>query len=379
MMIAQTLPKATVDEDRAAIDAAMARVLDSGVYILGDEVEAFEKAFAAYLGVAYAVGVANGTDALQLALRGVGVGPGDVVATVSHTAVATAAAIRACGAEPLWIDIVPDGFVMDPAALAARTAAFRARPDGARLKAVAAVHLYGDMAPLEEIQDVCRRHDLRLVEDCAQAHGATWRGRRAGSIGDAASFSFYPTKNLGGVGDGGAVATNDPAVADRVRAWRQYGWRGDRISHVTGVNSRLDPLQAAILGAMLPRLDRRNDQRRAVAAVYDAAFAGLPGLAAPQARPDVRHVYHQYVIRVADRAGLAARLSADGVMTAVHYPAPAHRQPAYLGADDVDLPNTDAAVAEVLSLPMYPQLPLDDAARIAARVVTHLASEAGAR
>jgi dTDP-4-amino-4,6-dideoxygalactose transaminase len=371
--IFQTFPKATVDEDRAAVDAAIARVLDSGVYILGPEVEAFEQSFAAYIGVGHAVGVANGTDALELALRAVGVGPGDVVATVSHTAVATATAVRACGAEPLWIDIVADGFVMDPAALERRVAAFCARPDGARLKAVVAVHLYGDMAPIEPISGICRRYGLKLIEDCAQAHGAMWNGKRAGSFGDAAAFSFYPTKNLGGIGDGGMTVAADPATAERVRLLRQYGWKERYISSETGTNSRLDPLQAAILGVMLPRLDERNDRRRALAAVYDAALAGLSGVTTPQARPGVRHVYHQYVIRVADRDGLAAHLKQHGVGTAVHYPAPAHLQPAYLGSDDAALPETEKAAAEVLSLPMYPQSPLEGAARTAALIAAFLA------
>lgn len=364
-MIFQTFPRATVDQDRAQIDAAIARVLDSGSYILGAEVDTFEQAFADYIGVGYGIGVANGTDAVELALRGIGVGVGDIVATVSHTAVATAAAIVACGAEPAWVDIADGGFVMDTAHLDERVTALRAGPDGTRLKAIVAVHLYGDMVPPEALLDVCRRHGLKLIEDCAQAHGAAWRGKRAGSFGDAAAFSFYPTKNLGAVGDGGMVVTADADVAERVRLLRQYGWKERYVSHEVGTNSRLDPLQAAILGVMLGRLDERNDHRRAVAAAYDAVLADAPGVATPTAGPEVHHVYHQYVVRTTARDALAAHLKEKGVGTAIHYPMPVHRQPAYAGRFGPEhLPVTDRTVPEILSLPMHPQLSPDDAERI---------------
>ena len=364
-MIFQTYPKATVDEDRARIDAAIARVLDSGSYILGAEVESFERAFANYIGVGHGIGVANGTDAIELALRGVGVGEGDVVATVSHTAVATVAAILKCGAEPAWVDIANGRFVMDVGKLEERVTALRAGPHGARLKAVVAVHLYGDMVAPEALLGVCRRHGLKLVEDCAQAHGAAWRARRAGSFGDAAAFSFYPTKNLGAVGDGGIVVTADAEVAERVRLLRQYGWRERYVSHEVGTNSRLDPMQAAILGVMLERLDERNDRRRALAAAYDAALSGAPGIAMPVAGPEVRHVYHQYVVRTAARDALASHLKERGVGTAVHYPMPVHRQPAYASRfRPEELPATEGAAPEILSLPMYPQLDPADADRI---------------
>jgi dTDP-4-amino-4,6-dideoxygalactose transaminase len=367
--IPQTFPKATIDEDRAEIDAAIARVLASGWYILGPEVEAFERAFAAYIGTAHGVGVASGTDAIELALRALGVGEGDLVATVSHTAVATATAIRRCGAEPLWIDIDPALYVMDVDQLERRIAAVRTTPRGERLKAVVAVHLYGNMVAPEPLLAVCRRHGLRLVEDCAQAHGAGWNGRRAGSFGDAAAFSFYPTKNLGAIGDGGMVVTADAAVAERARLLRQYGWRERYVSDEVGLNSRLDPLQAALLGVMLERLDARNDGRRAAAAAYDQALAGIPGLILPGTTAGVRHVYHQYVIRCARRDALADFLRGHGVGTAVHYPVPVHRQPAYAGHHlPEDLPATEAAAGEILSLPMYPQLGADPARGIAALV-----------
>lgn len=364
-MIFQAFPKAMIDEERALIDAVISRVLGSGHYILGPEVETFERAFADFIGVAHGIGVATGTDAIELALRALGIGAGDVVATVSHTAVATAAAIRACGAEPLWIDIADGRFVMDTAKLDSSVAAFRARPDGARLKAVVAVHLYGDMVDAEALGDICRRHGLRLVEDCAQAHGAAWRGRRAGSFGDAAAFSFYPTKNLGALGDGGMVVTNDAAVAEQVRLLRQYGWKERYISDQVGTNSRLDPLQAAILGVLLERLEQWNDRRRAIAAAYDAALTDLPGIETPKPGVEVRHVYHQYVVRTARRDELAAYLKDREVGTAIHYPQPVHRQPAYAGRHLPEtLPATEAVAPVILSLPMYPQLPLADAERI---------------
>jgi len=288
---------------------------------------------------------------------------------VSHTAVATAAAILACGAEPVWVDIAAGRFVMDTAQLEERIAALRAGPRGARLKAVVAVHLYGDMVAPPALLDVCRRHGLKLVEDCAQAHGAAWRGRRAGSFGDAAAFSFYPTKNLGAVGDGGILVTADAEVAERARLLRQYGWKERYVSHEVGTNSRLDPMQAAILGVMLERLDERNDRRRALAAIYDAALSGVPGVAPPAAGPEVHHVYHQYVVRVAARDALAAHLKDRGVGTAIHYPMPVHRQPAYAGRHlPEELPETEAAAPVILSLPMYPQLNLADAERIALMV-----------
>lgn len=374
-MIPQTFPKASVDEDRAALDAAIARVLDSGYYILGPEVEAFEAAFAGYIGAAHGIGVGNGTDAIELALRALGIGEGDIVATVSHTAVATAAAIRACGAEPLWVDIDAATYVMDLADLERRIAACRAGPHGGRLKAVVAVHLYGTMVAPEPLLALCRRHGLALIEDCAQAHGAAWRGRRAGSFGDAAAFSFYPTKNLGALGDGGMVVTNNAVLAGRVRLLRQYGWRERYVSDEVGLNSRLDPLQAAILGVFLDKLDARNDARRAAAAVYDRALAGIPGLVLPGNTEGVRHVYHQYVIRCARRDALAAHLRDNGVGTAVHYPVPVHRQPAYAGRHPPeDLPVTEAAAGEILSLPMYPQLGADQAGRVAALVRDFLAT-----
>ena len=342
--------KAAYRRLQAEIDAAVARVLAGGWYILGPEVAAFEAEFAAYLGLADAVGVASGTDALMLALRALGVGPGDEVITVAHTAVATVAAIELAGATPRFVDIDPITYTLDPAQLAAAVTP--------RTRAIVPVHLYGAPADMDAVLSVARAHGLLVVEDCAQAHGARTQGRMAGTLGDAAAFSFYPTKNLGALGDGGAVATNRPEVAERLRLLRQYGWRERYVSDVAGTNSRLDELQAAILRVRLGHLEAENAARRRLAARYDAALAGLP-IALPPARPDDCAVYHLYVIRTAARDALAEHLRARGIGTGVHYPVPVHRQPAYahLGYGPGSLPATEAAAAGVLSLPMYPDLP----------------------
>ena len=341
--------KAAYRRLQTEIDAATARVMSSGWYILGPEVAAFESEFAAYLGVEQAVGVASGTDAVLLALRALGIGPGDEVITVAHTAVATVAAIELAGATPRLVDIDAATYTLDPAQLAAAITS--------RTRAVVPVHLYGAPADMDAVLAVAHAHGLLIVEDCAQAHGARYRGRMVGALGDAAAFSFYPTKNLGALGDGGAVATNRPEVAERLRLLRQYGWRERYVSDVTGYNSRLDELQAAILRVRLRHLDAENTARRRLAARYDAALAGLP-ITLPTARADDRAVYHLYVIRTAARDALAAHLRARGIGTGVHYPVPVHRQPAYahLGCDPGSLPATEAAAAEVLSLPMYPDL-----------------------
>ena len=341
--------KAAYRRLQTEIDAATARVMSSGWYILGPEVAAFESEFAAYLGVEQAVGVASGTDAVLLALRALGIGPGDEVITVAHTAVATVAAIELAGATPRLVDIDAATYTLDPAQLAAAITP--------RTRAVVPVHLYGAPADMDAVLAVAHAHGLLIVEDCAQAHGARYRGRMVGALGDAAAFSFYPTKNLGALGDGGAVATNRPEVAERLRLLRQYGWRERYVSDVTGTNSRLDELQAAILRVRLRHLDAENTARRRLAARYDAALAGLP-ITLPTARADDRAVYHLYVIRTAVRDALAAHLRARGIGTGVHYPVPVHRQPAYahLGCGPGSLPATEAAAAEVLSLPMYPDL-----------------------
>lgn len=329
---------------RAAID----RVLTRGWFILGPEVEAFEHEFAAYQGGGFALGVANGTDAIDLALRAAGVGPGDEVITVAHTAVATACGIERAGATPVFVDIHPADYTIDPRAVSAAVTS--------RTRAIVAVHLYGQPARLKELRDLADRHGLLLIEDCAQAHGAKDAGRRVGTVGHLATFSFYPTKNLGAFGDAGAVCTADRALADRVRRLRNYG-QTDRYRHVEpgGVNSRLDELQAAVLRVGLTRLDRENAERWWLADRYLGRLR-VPTL--PCSRPHSDHVYHLFVVRHAARDALADRLRARGVETLVHYPVPVHLQPAYahLGGHAGDLPETERAAREVLSLPLYPGL-----------------------
>jgi len=345
------------------IKAAIRRVLESGRYILGPEVEALEREFAAYVGCAHAVGVASGTDALELALRATGVGPGDRVITVAHTASATAAAIEAAGARAEFVDIEPRTMTMDPAAL---TQWLADHPD-AGVKAVVPVHLYGHPADLPAILAIARRHGLRVIEDCAQAHGAGIQGRRVGTWGNAAAFSFYPTKNLAAIGDGGAVTTNDAKIADQVRVLRQYGWRERYVSDLPGKNSRLDEIQAAILRVKLTRLDADNRKRRAVAARYLAKLAATH-LRLPQPAAGCDPVWHQFVVRTPGRESLRAHLSAAGVDTAVLYPVPLHRQPAYRD-EAVRLPVTERGCRELLCLPMHPNLDAADISRICRAVI----------
>jgi len=354
------------------IDAAIRRVLDSGWYIGGAEVADFEHEFAAYFGVRHAVGTGSGTDALHLALRACGIGPGDAVLTVSHTAVATVAAIELAGAQPRFVDIDPATFTMDPEALVRAVAAVRAERGGPILKAVIPVHLYGHPADMARLTAVARATGLTVIEDCAQAHGARIADRPIGTYGDMAAFSFYPTKNLGALGDGGAVITNNDGLADAARLVREYGWRERYVSDVPGMNTRLDPLQAAVLRVRLPYLDAENAARREIAGVYDRALAGTD-LVPPTARPGTEHVYHQYVLRANARDALRAGLKRVGIGSLIHYPLPVHLQPAYAGRIPVPaggLPQTEAVCRDILSLPIYPQMPAAYRDRVAAAVRT---------
>jgi dTDP-4-amino-4,6-dideoxygalactose transaminase len=363
--VPQTDPKAGYIAQRAAIDAAIARVLEGGRYVLGDEVAAFEGEFARFIGRRHGVGVANGTDALVLALRALGVAAGDFVVTVSHTAVATVAAVELTGARPLLVDIEPPTYTIDPAELAR----VLSDPPG-RIGAIVAVHLYGQPADLESILPLARRHGVPVVEDCAQAHGARLGEGRVGSFGTVAAFSFYPTKNLGAIGDGGAVLADDDAIAERLKALRQYGWRERYVSHMAGMNSRLDELQAAILRVKLTQLDADNAQRQKIADFYDRELADC-GLVLPGRRVGTSHVFHQYVVRAAARDGLQAALAARGIGTNIHYPVPIHLQPAYAHRTAIGpagVAETERAAREVLSLPMYPQLSDADAVRVVAAV-----------
>jgi dTDP-4-amino-4,6-dideoxygalactose transaminase len=354
--IPQANPGAGYRAHREEIDAAVARALASGWYVLGQEGRAFEQEFAAWLGAAHAVGVGNGTDALALALRALGVGPGSAVATVSHTAVATVAAVEMAGATPVLIDIDPLHYTMDPAEL---EAVLDHPPPGLPpIRAVIPVHLYGQPADLAPIMAVCARHGIPVIEDCSQAHGATLGGRRVGTLTEVSCFSLYPTKNLGALGDGGVLATSDSALAERLAALRQYGWRTHYISDDAGVNTRLDELQAAILRVKLVYLGATNAARQAIAGAYDTALDGL-SWQKPARRAGAGHVFHQYVLRVPDRAAVQARLKALGIGTGIHYPAPVHLQPAYAGRIALGpsgCRETERAAREVMSLPMFPEM-----------------------
>ncbi len=371
-MIPQANPGAGYRALKEEIDEAVGRALASGWYILGNELGAFEAEFAAWLGVARVIGCGNGTDAIVLALRGLNIGPGSTVVTVSHTAVATVAAIEMAGATPLLIDIDPVHYTMDPDAL---RHVLEEPPCGLPpIKAVVPVHLYGQPADLDQIVPLCRQRGVALIEDCAQAHGARLHGQRVGTFGDAATFSFYPTKNLGALGDGGAVATSDPVLAERIAALRQYGWRKHYVSEEAGVNSRLDEVQAAILRVRLAHLDGQNARRRAIAGAYDAALTGGP-LQAPRRRDGTNHVYHLYVTRSDRRDRFQAMLRDRGVGTGIHYPVPVHRQPAYAGRlalGPTGCPVTEVAAKEVLSLPIYPELTDSDIETVCAALKTLL-------
>jgi dTDP-4-amino-4,6-dideoxygalactose transaminase len=351
---------------RAAIDAAVARVVDRTAFVGGEEVQRFEAEFAAYLGAAHVVGVANGSDALELALQALGIGPGDTVATVPFTFAATVVAIVRSGATPLFVD-VDDDLTIDVAAAAELL-------DTRPVRAIIAVHLYGQPADLDRLLPLARRHGAALIEDAAQAHGAwcTVEGqrRRAGTIGDVGCFSFYPTKNLGAMGDAGALVTDRGDLAARVRLIANHGDRS-KYEHVIpdGRNSRLDALQAAVLRVKLPHLDAWNGARRAAAARYATALADLP-LALPRERPGVEHVYHQYAVRCARRDALQRALTARGIGTSIHYPRPLHLQEGYrhLGRGAGAFPAAERAAAEVLSLPMSPFLSAAQTAEVAAAV-----------
>ena len=318
-------PGATYRTHQSKIDAAIHRVLDSGWYILGREVGTFEKEFAEYCGVKCAIGVGSGTDALHLALRCFGIGQGDLVATVSNTAVATVAAIELAGATPVLVDIDPGTFTMDQQSLA-RVLESAASP----IRAVIPVHLYGHPANMASIMELAARYELIVIEDCAQAHGAMIDGRMVGSWGHMSAFSFYPTKNLGALGDAGAVVTNRSELADRARLLQQYGWEQRYISRIAGMNTRLDEIQAAVLRAKLPSLDQENHRRSEIASMYAEHLRGLPNLILPAQSACDRHVFHQYTVRIQNgkRDSLVEHLHNHQIGAAVLYPQPIHFQEA---------------------------------------------------
>lgn len=347
-------PKASYLAHKEALDHAIQETIASGWYILGPKVALFEEHFAAYVGASSCVGVGSGTDAVHLALRACGVGPGDGVLTVSHTAVATVSAIDWIGARPVLVDISPATYTLDPQ----KAEDTLKHQPADRIKAIVAVHIYGHPADMGKLSEIAERHGIALIEDCAQAHGAMVGEKTVGSIGDCGAFSFYPTKNLGALGDGGAVVTSQAAVAEQLRLLRQYGWRERYISIEAGYNSRLDELQAAILDCKLAWLDSDNNRRREIARRYTEGLAGLP-LETPVESPDCRHVYHQYVIRFKDRDNLRRHLETRGIRTAILYPMPVHKQPGYSGRVEIGeggMAITERIAQEILCLPIYPEL-----------------------
>ncbi len=339
------------------IRAGIARVLDSGWYILGAEVKAFEQEFAAYCEAKHCVAVADGLDALVLILRGYGIGAGDEVIVPSNTFIATWLAVSAVGATPVPVEPRPGTHNMDPGLIEAAVTP--------RTKAVMPVHLYGQPCEMGAIQATAARHRLKVIEDAAQAHGARWQGQRTGSIGDAAGFSFYPGKNLGALGDGGAITTNDDAMADKLRLLRNYGSTQKYRHEVQGVNSRLDEMQAAVLRAKLPALNDDNAARRRVAAAYMQALQGAD-VVLPEVADGAEPVWHLFVIRTPRRAAVQAALTAEGIGHLVHYPLACHLQPAYAGQRWPALPIAEQLQDEVLSLPMAPYLTAEDVERVAA-------------
>lgn len=329
----------------AGLSLAIARVLESGRYILGGEGEAFEAEFAAFVGTRHVVGVGTGTDAIELLLRALGIGPGHGVAVPALAPSACAAAVRRAGAEVVLVDVEEETLTLCPLALKSVLDSAR----GSAVKAVLAVHLYGHPVAWDELRAVCEQRGISLLEDAAQAHGALYRGRSIGALGQAAAWSFYPTKNLGALGDAGAVSTSDDELAARLKILREYGWKQRQISHSAGINSRLDELQAALLRVKLPELAHSVEQRGERAAWYRER---LHGVQLPVIREGCRHAFHQFVVRSPHRDALARHLQHHGVPVAVHYPAALHQQPAF--ACEAAFPVAEKAVREVLSLPMHP-------------------------
>jgi dTDP-4-amino-4,6-dideoxygalactose transaminase len=353
--------KAQYHSIKPEIDGAIARVLDSGQFVLGSEVAEFEREFAAYCGASHCIALNSGTSALHLALLAANVGPDDEVITVPFTFVASVAAITYTGARPVLVDIDPQSFTIDvPAIEAAITP---------RTKAILVVHLYGQAADMDPIMEIARRHGLVVIEDAAQAHGAKYKGRPVGSIGDMACFSFYPGKNLGAYGEGGAVTTSNPEYERSVRMLRDWGQDAKYHHVLRGFNYRMEAFQGAILRVKLRHLERWTEARRALAGKYNELL-GDSGVERPKEMSWARHVYHVYTLRSGDRDGLRAALQEDGIQTGVHYPVPVHLQPAYadLGYERGAFPHSEAAAKQVLSIPLYPELSPAAVAKVAAAV-----------
>jgi dTDP-4-amino-4,6-dideoxygalactose transaminase len=338
------------------LDAAYHRVMNSGWYILGEEVEAFEREFAAYCGVKYCVGVGNGLDALHLILRGMGIGPEDEVIVPANTYIATWLAVSYAGAKPVPVEPDERTYNIDPAKIEAAITK--------KTKAILPVHLYGQPADMDAILEIAERYRLNVIEDAAQAHGALYKGRRTGALGHAAGFSFYPGKNLGAFGDGGAVTTNDDLFADRIRCLRNYGSHIKYYNELKGFNSRLDELQAAFLRVKLHKLDEWNERRKRIVHHYLAALTDLPDLTLPHVPSWADPIWHLFVVRTKSRALLQKHLGEQGIQTLIHYPIPPHKQDAYLEYNAIDLPITEKIHQEVLSIPIGPAMQRDEVAVI---------------
>jgi dTDP-4-amino-4,6-dideoxygalactose transaminase len=362
--------KAQLERIRPEIDEAMTRVLESTAFVFGEDVKLLEDEFAAYCGATHACAVANGTDALHLSLRAHGIGPGDEVVTVANTFIATGEAILLAGAKPVFVDVEPRTYTMDPDKLEAAITP--------RTRLIVPVHLYGHPADMTAIDEIARRHGLPVLEDAAQAHGAEWHGRRAGSLGHAACFSFYPGKNLGAYGDAGMVTSSDAEFVARVRQIANHGAGTHRYDNVVlGTNSRLDTLQAAVLRVKLRHLERWTEERRSRAAEYARALEVVPGLTLPGEAEGARSAWHLYTIRAPERDRLQDHLRQRAISSAVHYPRPIHLQPsmAAAGGRPGDLPVSEEICREVLCLPMYPELSDEAVARIAGEVRAFLDSK----
>jgi dTDP-4-amino-4,6-dideoxygalactose transaminase len=355
-MIYFSNPAAQFQSYQSEIEEAVLDVMRGKQYILGDQVASLEEEFAKYIGADCAVGVANGTDSIELALRALEIGPGDEVITVSHTAVATVAAIESIGATAVLVDIEPQFYTLNTEQLQ--------EVFSKKTKAVIAVHLYGQAADLDSILFFCHSNSIYLIEDVSQAHGAKYKDKRLGSIGDIGCFSCYPTKNLGAIGDAGLVTTNDSNLAKKIKMLREYGWN-NRVSEYAGRNSRLDELQASILRVKLRHLDLDNSKRRNLAEYYDSNLIDLPYIL-PEIRENVEPVFHLYVVQVEDRESLMKFLLKEGIQLGIHYPLPVHLQPAYKNliktSNNMDV--TEDITQRIVSLPMYPELSKDDASKV---------------
>jgi dTDP-4-amino-4,6-dideoxygalactose transaminase len=332
------------------IDAAVLSVMERGAFIMGQEHNEFEKAFATYIGAKHCLGVATGTDALEVAMRACGLGPGDEVITAPNTFIATTEAITHAGARLRWVEVDPRTYNIDPNRIEAAITP--------RTKALLPVHLYGQSADMDPIMAIARRHGLKVIEDCAQAHGAKYHGQNVGTFGDVACFSFYPGKNLGAYGDGGAIITSNDEIAERVKLLRNHGQREKYVHALEGYCHRLDNLQAAVLLVKLPHLDEWNKCRRQAATTYNRLLRDVPGVVTPYVLPDVEAVYHLYVVQIPDRERVQSALKTEGIETGIHYPIPLHQQPAYahLGHAPEDFPISSTLGPKILSLPMFPEI-----------------------